>query len=154
MRKPSRVFISVLSALVVSSTSCVRSTVVISPLSKVVLINGHVLISKQKHIKYIIDSAETYIAATDTLGNELWKKDPWLDYKIWTSFFPRTKREAEQLKHNREPINIFYLDTLDHNGYRDSYGLKEGDEIVRIGYGTMFGFIDARNGEFHYQGQD
>ena len=150
MRKLTDVFVGFLFVFSISNISCVRSPAVIARHPKNRSIDNNVLIDKKKHMKYILDSTESFITAIDSAGNEIWKKDPWVDYKIWVYFLPTTKREAERLKRNREPMQYFLLEPIDI----DLKELKKGESVIKFGYGNMFGAINTRNGEFYSLGQD
>jgi hypothetical protein len=89
---------------------------------------------QRKHITYVLDTSHIYIEAVFQNGNQIWKTDPWKDYK-WA------QTPAER------PIVIkFYFICDSSTHYR---------EVLKINYDNKGqAIIDAKTGKIVFIGQD
>jgi hypothetical protein len=111
-----------------------------------------VLTDSSTNFKFVLDSAHIYVTAYNSVGDILWKTDPWKDNNIKIY---RTKRPI--IVNMVFGVNPGYSDEdlqFDTNtGYSDS--AKKGKKVIWIQYiNTQAGFIDLKTGAFHFMWQE
>jgi hypothetical protein len=84
--------------------------------------------------KFILDTAQNEITATDITGRTLWTIDPRKDGNLDTYRIDHTK------------IIYFKLEFDEHTAHK---------EVIKIAYNnSQFGIIDKETGKFTFHGQD
>jgi len=86
---------------------------------------------------FVLDSTHINVTAYDSIGNILWKTDPYKDNKIEEY---RTKR----------PIIVDIL-----FGKSDHVDVSKKYTVLWIRYSnTQFGYLDLKTGKYRFEGQD
>lgn len=104
---------------------------------------------------FVLDSAHIIVSGFDSNGIVLWKTDPWNDNdldnyspdRIWN-----THANPSSIIHTyRSLITYFVLGPIDEHSWCT---IPHGTRALWIEYGSLFGFLDIRNGKFIFCGQD
>ena len=85
---------------------------------------------------FVLDSSHNYVTAHDSIGNIVWKTDPYKDNRIEEY---RTKR----------PIIVDFL-----FGPKDNVDSTERNKVLWVMYSnTQFGFLNLKTGKYEFVGQ-